>query len=174
MNRIISEEERTEYGVPQGSILGPLFFIIFINDLPDHLLDCRTHIYVDDTAISVSGSSPAELEFKLNVNPQAANNWMVTNHLTLNCAKTKAMFFGTTHTLGVLDRTPPSVCLGNKVIEAVEEFKYLGIILDRKLTFSNHVEYLTRKGVSRLKMLGRTRKYLSKNSSLLLYKTLMA
>ena len=103
VNGVMYEEERTEYGVPQGSILGP--FIVLINELPEHLLGCRTHIYADGTAISVNGKSTVEPETQLNAKLKPANDWMIKKHLTLNCAKTKVMYFGTPHTLGILDST---------------------------------------------------------------------
>ena len=69
------------------------------------------------------------------------------NHLTLNCCKTKIMTYGTMHTLGILDRSPPRVILNNIEIETVNGYKYLGVVLDWKLTFSNHMQYLTGKAI---------------------------
>ncbi len=54
VNGVISSESPVEYGVPQGSILGPLLFVVFINDMPDEILNCRINLYADDTAITVS------------------------------------------------------------------------------------------------------------------------
>ena len=84
------------------------------------------------------------------------------------------MTFVTSHTLSIVDWSPPSVQLSGAIIDAVSESKYVGIILDRKLTFSAHVEYLKGKAIGRLKMFGRTCKYVSEQNSLLMYKTLMS
>ncbi len=174
VNGVMSQEMRIEYGVPQDSILSVLLFIIFINDLPLNLGRCRTHIYADDTAISVSGTTMQELEHQLNDRLQKASDWMMRNHPTLNCRKMKVMCFGTAHTLGIVDQTPPRVMLNDSEIENAYEFEYLGVILDQKLIFSGHVEYLKGKAIGRLKMLGKTCKFVDGNTSLLLYKTLMA
>ena len=78
------------------------------------------------------------------------------------------MFFGISHILRVLDESPPVINLDGQPIENINDFKYLRVILDRKLSFSSHVEYMIKQGISRLKMLGKSYKFVDENKSLLL------
>ncbi len=147
VNGIKLDTMRVEYGVPQGSILGPLLFVMFINDLPSQVSASRIHLYADDTAITVSASNSSDLENRLNLSLREAGNWMKMNKLTLNAKKTMAMCFGTRQTL---QQIPPlAITYNNTKIEVVSEFKYLGVILDPTLSFSNHAEYVRNKSASR-------------------------
>ena len=94
-----------EVGVPQGSNLGPLFFILFVNDLP-FVLDCDMEQYADDSTLSATGPDIQSIDAKLNQNCQLVSNWMKSNQLKLNAAKTHIL------TLGTLQRISKP---GNKV-----------------------------------------------------------
>ncbi len=83
-------------GVPQGSILGPLLFIIYINSLPNCLPDhTKTFLYAGDTALVVNGSNATELNTKINESLELAGMWFRNHQLSLNVSKTKMMVFGT-------------------------------------------------------------------------------
>ena len=82
-------------GVPQGSILGPLLFILYINDLQDYLGDSRINLYADDTALYVTADPYIELILTLQVEISIVEQWLFANKLTLNTKKTKVMLFGT-------------------------------------------------------------------------------
>lgn len=114
------------------------------------------HLYADNTALGVTAHNVEELETKLNRCLHDADTWMKKNHLTLNADKTKFMTFGTTHTLSMIGNADLCINLREMLIEQVNDFKYLGVHLDPKLTFTNHVDYVKCKTTSRLRMLGRT------------------
>ena len=169
---MLSESAKVKYGVPQGSILGPLLFIVFVNDLPEFIRCDRIHLYADDTAITINGASPEKLENKFAQALGDAIKWMSSNRLTLNLKKTMAMCFGTHHTLSQVSNL--EISHGNMMIQIVDEYKYLGIMVDPKLSFTKHAEYMKSKSVGRLRMLSKLRPILSENSALTLYKTLIA
>ena len=82
------------HGVPQGSILGPLLFIIFINDLPSVISQSKIVLYTDDTAILYSAKHNKEIENTLNQELVGVADWMYLHKLTLNVSKSKVMLFG--------------------------------------------------------------------------------
>ena len=159
------------YGVPQGSILGPLLFVIFVNDLPNNLRHCQTHLYADDTAISMSSTNAEQLAADLTEKLHDADRWMCENKLTLNMTKTKAMFFGTHQSIKKTDGV--MVTTRDIEIETVGQYKYLGVILDSFLKLDQHVTYVKSKCMGRIKMLGKLRKIVGQDVSLQLYKSLI-
>jgi hypothetical protein len=93
INNSTSSARPVTVGVPQGSILGPLLFLIFINDLPQCLNNCKSILYADDTLLYYSAKSTTELEAKINADLQSLSQWLNNNLLTLNYEKTKFMIF---------------------------------------------------------------------------------
>ena len=90
-NGTSSDVRPLEYGVPQGSILGPLLFIVYINDLPRSYELARFILYADDANIIITGNSEQELQSKYNSLASAIENWVNANGLLLNVSKTKYM-----------------------------------------------------------------------------------
>ena len=81
-------------GVAQGSILGPLLFIVYVNDLPKCLKFCDVTLYADDTVLSFASSSTDEIQRKMNSDLNCIHNWLLDNQLTLNVEKSKFMLIG--------------------------------------------------------------------------------
>ena len=158
-------------GVPQGSILGPLLFILYINDLPDSINLCNILLYADDTALYYSHGDPSEIETVLNRELSVISKWFQSNRLTLNAKKTKCMLFGTSKRLKNSNRLV--IKIADETIEHVNVFKYLGVYLDSVLSFSDHFDHLSSKINSRLAILGRASRYLNTKLLLILYKALI-
>ena len=96
MNNVKSNKEPIYCGVPQGSILGPLLFIVFYNDFADHLEYCNAITYTDDTVIFVSDKNVSNIETKLNKDLDKISAYFHLNELVINLKKGKSevMLFG--------------------------------------------------------------------------------
>lgn len=134
----------TEYGVPQGSVLGPLLFIIYINDIVEACPeDCKIKMFADDTLIYVTGESSMEIERKLNVALNVLEEWMNANKLKMNAEKTKYMIVRSIRK--ELKGNIAVKCLDDTVIERVEVMKYLGVMIDDRLRLNDHCDYILKK-----------------------------
>ena len=95
INRYLSSKKMIKCGIPQGSVLGPLFFLLYINDLPHCLSRTKPRLFADDTNITASGDSIPYLENAVNSDLENLRKWLIANRLTLNVAKTEFMLIGT-------------------------------------------------------------------------------
>uniref|UniRef100_A0A8C5M4K1 Reverse transcriptase domain-containing protein n=1 Tax=Leptobrachium leishanense TaxID=445787 RepID=A0A8C5M4K1_9ANUR len=149
-------------GVPQGSILGPLLFTIFINDLPNVCKASTVHMYADDTVIYTSQTNLPQLEAVLQEQFTGVEKWITDNKLFLNADKPVTMLFGTAPKLHKLQT--PHLCVGtrsNDTLTTVTSLKYLGMWLDPNLSFGPHIEKLSSKLYPKLGALYRNKSCLS-------------
>ena len=93
-------------GVPRGTILGPLLFLIYINDLPNCLTSCQPRMYADDTHITYADVDVNSIQLNLNHDLGNLNKWLISNKLTLNTAKTEFMLTGSRQKLSTLSSQP--------------------------------------------------------------------
>ena len=130
---IFSTELFLLLGVPQGSVLGPLFFLIFINDLP-FVMDLSSKLFADDTTFYKNGKDITDLikSFKSKLEPMI--EWCLLNRLDINFKKTYCMIVTRRRIV-----IPKTISINNVDIEVVDSFKLLGITIDNKMNFSKHV-----------------------------------
>ena len=165
------------YGVPQGSILGPLLFIIYMNDLPSCVKEAEITMYADGTSLYKAFRTARDL---LNeVIPAFVNicEWLKMNKLALNVLKTEFMIIGTSQRLNILDQTPETtpyiISVDGCQIRRVKSVKYLGLIVDDTLTWDEHVDYISTKISKNIGIIKRVRTFLPQHSLLTLYRTLI-
>jgi hypothetical protein len=122
----ISSVVKLKYGVPQGSVLGPLLFLYFINDLPKYIND-GSILFADDTTLIDSSLNSTNLHQIMRETELKALNWFEANKLNLNNEKTTKIVFSTSSSY------------------ETQETKFLGVVLDSHLTWDAHVEYISGK-----------------------------
>lgn len=158
-------------GVPQGSILGPILFIIYMNDIAQASNIFDFILYADDTSLVTSSVINGKKNSNLvNSELNKISIWLRENRLSLNIGKTKCMLFH--HQSKVINSFPKIVLNGNEV-DYVNEFKFLGIILDRNLTYKPHTNYICKRILSAIHVLNRLKNILPLRIKITLYNTLV-
>lgn len=167
----LSDEHSVSLGVPQGSILGPLLFLIYINDLVHALKHCSITMYADDTTLYVHSTSLRDIQCKLQDDMNSLKEWLDVNKLKLNTDKTKFMLIGTPQKLSNISSAEENVKIkfNGAVIEQCNNIKCLGVIIDENLSWSHHVDYVCKKVYASLNMLRRVRPYVDENTLKILY-----
>ncbi len=168
-NKHSSGERRLTYGVPQGSVLGPLLFITYINDLPSCLKNAKSILFADDTTIYCESDNIKTLYKNMNMNLEILNDWLQANKLSLNIMKTKCMIFSNVKA----DKHVTSQALiGNTPIEQVNYFKFLGLIIDQNLTWGEHIKYVKSKLSSALYGVNSVKNLLPRSHLRMIYSSL--
>ena len=171
VNGQLSSSATISLGVPQGSILGPLAFIIYINDLPSVIRHSCIHLYADDTVVFIGSNNPIDLRKKLEEDLASVHAWFNQNQLTVNVAKTKFMLYGTSTLRNCFSDIQLNI--GGQKVERVKNFKYLGVIFDENLSWDDHVQYIHAKASSRLYLFRRIRHHLSVKQSQVVFTALV-
>ena len=153
-------------GVPQGSILGPLLFLIYINDFQNCIKNNKAFHFADDTNVIFSKPNIGQLRKALNKQISIIFDWLCANRLSLNAKKTELMLFHSTHKQITFRLTVK--IKGTKVF--LSHFvKYLGILIDSKLSWKKHISELTKKLNRATALLAKLRNYVHEKSLKSLY-----
>jgi len=137
-------------GVPQGSVLGPVLFLIYINDMCKASVKLNFIHFADDTTVFHSHDNIDTLAREVNGELNQLNAWLITNRLSLNVSKTSFMIFSDKKIIH-----DPVVCISDKVLHRVVKSKFLGIFLDENLSFGPHIDYLCKQVSQAVGMLNR-------------------
>lgn len=155
-------------GVAQGSILGALTFIIYINEMPTVVKHAFVNLFADDTLVYIYGSNLHEMVRRLNENLNSLHEWFSLNKLKLNVSKTKYMYISKS---GIA--TDSEIVINGEKIEAVDTIKYLGVVIDKGLKFNENAKYVCKKVAVKIHLFGRIAKNLTFTARCKVYKAII-
>ena len=158
-------------GVPQGSVLGPLFFLVYVNDAQHALDDCKIKLYADDTILYQAHVNGKEASMKLQTSIDLFVNWCSVNQLTINIKKTKTMVFGSRQRVKKAGHI--NIKINNESLKQVPSYKYLGLTLDSTLNYNQHIQSVLRLVLHKLHLLSKLKRYINDNVARCIYKSML-
>ena len=166
-NNVESNFQTVRCGVPQGSILGPLLFIIYMNDITMISKKAEVVLFADDTNIFFTGNDPYELESSVVNELSLFSDWFMANKLSLNISKTNFMVFNNSrhHVF--------NISINGQKLDPSKSVKFLGVIIDNKLTWQEHINNISSKIARGIGVIGRLRHLLPKRILRTIYLTLV-
>ena len=172
VNGFSSELGPNSCGVPQGTILGPLLFLIYINDLTNCLKHCTARLYADDTSLNTSGSRIKVIEPLMNADLKHVSSWLIANKLTLNVIKTVYMVVGSRQRLATLEGDI-NLQINSTSLKRVQDTKCLGVQIDENLTWERHAEYIIQKVACNIGILRKVSPILSLDNKIAIYRSII-
>ena len=170
LNGTISTPNVIRSGVPQGSILGPLLFLLFINDMPKNIVNCSVDMYADDTLIYVCHNDIDVIEKCLNEDLASLSKWLDRNVMKANVSKTKTMILGTSTRINRIRDV--NIIMNGTAVERVNTFKYLGITIDANLKWNDQINNICRKMCNSLGIMRRIKPFVPQSSLVTIYNTM--
>ena len=144
INGLLSSSCSLSWGVPQGTIIGPLLFLLYINDLPNCLSNCNPLMYAYDTHLTYASNKIHNIQTSLNEDLENVHNWLRANKLTLNMTKTEFMLIGTRQRLSTVT-VSPTLAIKDFRVTQVATAKSLGVTIDDNLDWGRHMEKIIKK-----------------------------
>ncbi|XP_057290861.1 uncharacterized protein LOC130613549 [Hydractinia symbiolongicarpus] len=152
VSNILSSALHISCGVPQGSILGPILFLLYINDISNASPSFKYTLFADDTSLFIDSNNKQELFKKTNNELTSVCDWLIANALSLNVTKSNYLFFSKEKHVDI-----PEIKLLGKNLTRKNSVKYLGIIIDDELSWDNHIQSVLSRilqGIGILRRLG--------------------
>ena len=172
VNGVLSNSCKIKCGIPQGSILGPLLFILYINDLQACDLNSRVRMYADDTSLTVANANARELEQQMNNDLEEIHTWLKANKLSLNIVKTKYMIIASQNKIRNLDYSF-QIQVENKPLKRELSYKYLGVEIDQFLTWKDQIDKTIKKASGGIGALRRVRHLVPHETLITMYNSLV-
>ena len=163
-----SENSTILCGVPQGSTLGPLFFSLYVNDLPTYTT-FEVNLFADDTVLIMKDKSISKLQEKVNCELAIVDEWMKLNRLSLNYSKSTYFIIKPTYNSRNIPLNNFNVSIGQHKINSTNYTRYLGILIDHSLKWNNHVNLILRKLANAARILCTIRHFVNKSTLRSLY-----
>ena len=163
-----SELELIKCGVPQGSVLGPLLFLIYINDIVNSSKLFKFTLFADDTSLYYSCKNTHNLENIINGELTKISNWLSANRLSLNVAKSKLLYFTNKNRNSLKDII---IKINGETLKEVDSAKYLGVYMDNKLSWNAHTNNIKLRLSKGISMLAKIRHYVPESVRRSLYFT---
>ena len=176
INGYISEQQLTTCGVPQGSVLGPLLFLIYMNDIQYSSTKFKFFLFADDTNILYADKHLRSLESVANAELTKVYEWLTANRLTLNIKKSNYVIFRPYQKTLIFQ---PKIYMydnekqSQSKLECNEYVKYLGMLLDKNLSFKNHIDLITIKISKTVGMIAKLRHFLPRKILIQIYNSLI-
>jgi hypothetical protein len=164
INETISDTQKITHGVPQGSILGPLLFNLYVNDLNSQFKNTKTISFADDTTLYVADNNIEDIYIKTYDNILTLLDWCNANKLSINLSKTNYILFQPNFKINQNDIN--NIPINNQEIKKVEKTRFLGLQIDEKLNWTDHTQYLTTKLKQSTYLLNNVKEILPKKNSL--------
>ena len=165
INGLTSNHSSIHCGVPQGSILGPLLFLLYVNDVSTNMLHSNILLYANDTVIFAKHDDKKTSHLLVSSHLEMLYKWCNTNQLTINLTKTKLMLFGTRNMMKQSSKL--DISLSDK-LQYVKHY-YLGIKLEDTLTFELRAAETMRMVSHKIYLLSRIRKYITTGQSIAIH-----
>jgi len=163
----MSETSLIASGVPQGSILGPVLFLLYINDFPNISSDFNAYLFPDDTNLFIEDKNLITLETRVNNILAKLKEWLAANKLSLNISKTSYILFS----LKKVTNSSIVLKIDSFEIAQVNLVKFLGVIIDSKLTWKSHIDYICTKIAKAIAILNKVKKIFHLPTLISLYYT---
>lgn len=167
LNKVLSDKQIIKIGIPQGTVLGPVLFILYINSMLKLDVNGLTVSYADDTAVVVSGDTWDDVKSKAVNNLIKIKNWLQTYKLTLNLAKTNYIAFSLTNANRPLYH---DIVIDDQCIKETSSTKYLGVVIDKFLKWQPHIDYVSNKIRKLIHKFYLLREFLNRKTLITIYK----